>query len=301
MKDIKNNNIVILGPTASGKTALAIALAKEINGEIVSADSRQVYCGMDVGTGKDLELYNDVKYHLINILKAGEKYNLAGFIKDARKIIFEILERNKKVIVCGGTGLYIQALIENYFETQIPDNPGLRDELLNLEELEFNRIISTYGINKEEINSKKRIIRAIEKQIYLEKNKDFKLIKSPELEFTVFGLSPETETRRQAITKRLKQRLETENMLGEVEMLLKNGVPAETLKYYGLEYKYLTMHILGEMSYSSMVLKLETEIHRFAKRQMTFFRSMQKKGIQINWIPFKLSLKEKLEFIKTNL
>ncbi len=288
--------IVILGPTASGKTALAVNLAKKISAEIISADSRQVYTGMDIGTGKDLHLFANVPHHLIDICEAGESYNLSRFQIDFKNAVTEIANKNKNIILCGGTGLYLQAVIQNFDNQLIPPDEALRKELENIDTETLLRMLQP-SKEKKEINSRKRIIRAIEKQRFLEKNPNNIIEKKrKDFEFTVFGLNPNTEQRRENISQRLAERL-AHGLIDEVKNLHAGGVSHEKLQYYGLEYKYVSKYILGEISALEMQNKLETEIHRFAKRQMTFFRSMETKGIKINWLPADLSLEAKIKYI----
>jgi tRNA dimethylallyltransferase len=277
----------ILGPTASGKTDLAVALAKEIQGEIISADSRQVYKGMDIGTGKDLEAYGGVPFHLIDILEPGEKYNVSRFQSD----FLNVVKKDKRYILCGGTGLYIQALVQGFEDTQIPEDLSFRDSLKDLSTEELLKM-GAKG------STQKRMIRYLEKEKYLQENPEFVPKGFPSYSFRLFGLNPPLEQRRESISARLKFRLQKQNLLGEVESLVAQGVEHEMLEYYGLEYKYVSLFLRGFLRYDEMYDRLETEIHRFAKRQMTFFRSMEKKGIEIDWIPFELTLQEKVEYIK---
>lgn len=296
--------IVILGPTASGKTELAVDLAYQLNGEIISADSRQVYKKMDVGTGKDLSEYkkNDknISNHLIDICEAGEKYNVARFQNDFNTAFDQIKSRKSVPILCGGTGLYIQAAISDLWKTQIPVNEGFREKL---ELLETEVILDKYAhfLENYHFSTQKRLIRMVEICEYLEKNPEFSKGEHKAIDYTIFGLNPELELRRERISKRLKERFERQGMVAEVQNLLNNGVSVETLEYYGLEYKYISYFLKNEMTFDQMFSKLETEIHRFAKRQMTFFRSMESKGFKINWIPDSLSKEEKLQYILNNI
>lgn len=285
--------IVILGPTASGKTSLAIKLADETDAEIISADSRQVYKGMDVGTGKDIIEYTKagIKYHLIDVVSAGEKYNLARFQTDFKNAVEEILSKSKKVILCGGTGLYIQSVIQNFTNTAIPESEELREELNALSNEELSNLLGD-----KTFDTRKRAIRAIEIG-----NQNTVSKASSEYNFKVFGLNPDVELRRIRISKRLKERIQQQGMIQEVEHLIHEGLSYEMLEYYGLEYKYLGRFLQGFIRYDDMYTKLETEIHRYAKRQMTFFRSMEKKGIEIDWLNNDLSLEEKVDYIKKSL
>jgi tRNA dimethylallyltransferase len=291
--------IVILGPTASGKTALAISLAKRLNGEIISADSRQVYKCMDIGTGKDIELFGDVPYHLISICEAGEKYNLSRFQIDFERVANEVLAKNKIPILCGGTGLYLQAVIEGFDQTEIPENEFLRKQLEELSEKELLDKYNSFEKKPEnvDVSTRKRLIRAIEKAVFFIRNpKQFLEKKEPKFNFQIFGLNPNVDLRRRNISNRLIERLEN-GLVEEVQRLINEGLSHEILQYYGLEYKYLSYYLLDKMSKIEMQKKLETEIHRFAKRQMTFFRSMESKGIKINWLPEALSQEAKIEYI----
>lgn len=294
--------ITILGPTASGKTPLASTLAFELDTEIISADSRQVYKGMTLGTGKDLDDYivqgKNIPHHLIDIREAGEKYNVFEFQHDFHKAFEEIKSRNKIPILCGGTGLYIESVLKGYKLLDVPANPELREQLKDktLEDLE--EILKNYKQlhNKTDVDSVQRAIRAIEIEEYYQKQhpevRDYEPINS-----LIIGVDIDRELRREKITKRLKTRLD-EGMLDEVRTLLDSGVAPEDLIYYGLEYKYLTLHVLGELSYSDMFSQLEIAIHQFAKRQMTWFRGMERRGFQINWIDAQLAMEEKVNLIK---
>jgi len=278
--------IVILGPTASGKTKLAVELAEKINAEIISVDSRQVYRRMDIGTGKDLDEYNDIPYHLIDILEPGEKYNVSRFLEDFEITYTKIKSKGKKVIACGGTGFYLQSLLEKKPYTQVPIDEELRSTLVDVAKEELLLRLDSYLLPVDftiDRSSKKRIIRAIEILEYLKVNsittlKDYQVYSAK-----VFGINPPTELRRQKITNRLYQRLHL-GMIQEVEDLLKEGISFEELEYYGLEYKYISFYLKGELSYEEFATKLETEIHRYAKRQMTFFRKLEKDGINIHWL-----------------
>lgn len=283
---------VILGPTASGKTALAVAVARQTGAEIISADSRQVYRGMDVGTGKDLAEYGTVPYHLIDIRDAGEKYNLANFQDDFHLAVQRIRIRGRGVVVCGGTGLYIQSLVQGFSHTFIPENEALRSELETLSEEELDR-----RLGADRPSTRKRKIRALEIAAFRRESPGMILPERERYDFHLFGLDPPVELRRARISQRLKERIRQQGMITEVEELLASGVSPEMLEYYGLEYKYISAFLRGFLRYDEMYVRLETEIHRYAKRQMTFFRSMEKKGIVIDWIPFELSLEEKVKYV----
>lgn len=304
MKDSENKPdlIVILGPTASGKTRLATQLAALVDGEIISADSRQVYKNMDIGTGKDLSEYHlngkDIPYHLINICEAGEKYNLARFQSDFFEVYQEIKGKNRVPILCGGSGLYVQSVLSAFDQVQIPVNQALREELEKLETEELLQKLSADQQVNVDTSTRKRIIRGIEMNDYLRDHPDFETsVLRPPMNYQIFGLNPSVEVRRKRISERLRLRLEQQNMIGEVESLLASGLSAESLIYYGLEYKFITQFLTGELDYETMVSRLETEIHRFAKRQMTFFRSMEKKGFIIKWFDENLSETEILNYI----
>lgn len=299
--DKKNTELVIiLGPTASGKTALAVDLAFKLNGEIISADSRQVYRKMDIGTGKDLSEYERnekrIPHHLVNICDAGEKYNVARFQNDFNDVFEQVKSRNSVPILCGGTGLYIQAVLSDWWKTQVPINDSLRAESECLSnEVIFERF--GYSLNDYSFSSRKRLIRMVEINEYLGRNPEFVVDAFKPIDYKIFGLNPDVANRRERISKRLKDRFDNQELLTEVEQLLISGVSFETLEYYGLEYKYISYFLKKELSFEEMFVKLETEVHRFAKRQMTFFRSMERKGFAINWIPEELEQEERLSFI----
>lgn len=293
--------ITILGPTASGKTTLAVALAHRIGSEIISADSRQVYRGMDIGTGKDLSEYTigqkTIPFHLIDILDAGEKYNLYEYQHDFHKVFSEIRSRNILPVLCGGTGLYIEAVLKGFRLLNVPENAALRENLKNKSLAELTGILSTYGSlhNSTDVDSVKRAVRAIEIAAFTSKQSpDY--YEFPPLRSIVFGINPDRELRRQKITARLVQRL-NEGMAEEVNGLIQKGVDPENLIYYGLEYKYVTQYVTGAITYEEMFSHLEIAIHQFAKRQMTWFRGMEKRGFTIHWIPYELSLEDKVEFV----
>ncbi len=302
-KEQKTELIVILGPTASGKTELAINLAYQLKGEIISADSRQVYKNMDVGTGKDLAEYTkdgvEIPYHLIDSCEAGEKYNVARFQTDFAEVFEQIKSRDNLPILCGGTGLYIQSVISDFWKMQVPLNQNLRVEL---ETFSNEHIFDNFSnfLTDYKFSSRKRLIRHIEINDFLLKNSEFAKSEFTKLEYKIFGLNPALETRRERISIRLNDRFEKQGMIAEVQNLLDSGVSADVLEYYGLEYKYISYFLKNEMSFGQMFTKLETEIHRFAKRQMTFFRSMENKGIEINWIPDSLSKEGKLNYVLEN-
>jgi tRNA dimethylallyltransferase len=294
--------IVILGPTASGKTHLATHLAHQIQGEIISADSRQVYRGMNIGTGKDLEEYRidnqDIPYHLIDILNAGEQYHIHQFQQDFQKAFTDISSRNKPAILCGGSGMYLDAVLKGYAFTAVPINENFRGELFQLDTEEllkiFNEKPSEYT-QKADISTKKRLIRAIEISQFLSQNPDYKLSKPNIPNSIIFGLNPETEIRRKSITKRLQERLQN-GMIEEVKALIDSGISPDKLIFYGLEYKFITQYLTGVLDYETMIERLNIAIHQFAKRQMTYFRKMESDGLIINWlcpkVPFDKLVKE---------
>ncbi|HOK01721.1 MAG TPA: tRNA (adenosine(37)-N6)-dimethylallyltransferase MiaA [Spirochaetota bacterium] len=286
----EHNILTIIGPTASGKTRLAVELAVEINGEIISGDSRQVYIGMDIGTGKDIEEYNTpsgpVSYHLIDIVSPFEDYNLFRYIKDFNKSYEDIVSRKKFPILCGGSGLYIEAALKGYNLPDAPENKSLREELelLTKEELiSMLREQSTEIYNNTDISSKRRIIRGIEIALYMKENKITTSPKNTDLKPIVIGISLPREELIARIDERLEKRL-NQGMIDEVKSLIEKGVPLEKLYKLGLEYRYCSMYLNNQINYDDMVLKLKTEIHRFSKRQMTWFRGMGKRGIPIQWI-----------------
>lgn len=280
--------ITILGPTASGKTGVAVKLAAEIDAEIISADSRQVYRRMDLGTGKDLEDYcingKNIPYHLIDIAEPGTKYNVYEYQKDFLQAYNDIRSRGKKVIVCGGTGLYLESVLRSYRLSPVPQNPELRENLSGKSLEELTHILSQYKTlhNTTDVDSAQRAIRAIEIAEYY-KHTPIDDRPFPTLNSYVIGIDVDRETRRQRISARLKQRLDN-GMVDEVKRLLAEGILADDLIYYGLEYKFLTLYAIGEMSYEEMFRQLEIAIHQFAKRQMTWFRGMERRGIDIHWM-----------------
>ena len=295
--------ITILGPTASGKTPVAARLAAEIGGEIISADSRQVYRRMDIGTGKDLEDYGEVPYHLIDICEPGTKYNLFEYQQDFYDAYLDIQGRGAVPILCGGTGLYIEAVLKGYKLSPVPQNQELRDSLegKSLEELTemLAKLKAQNGSNmhnKTDVDSCQRAIRAIEIETYNIAHPT-PLRELPPVDSLIIGIDIDRELRREKITRRLKARLDN-GMVEEVKALLDEGIPAEDLIYYGLEYKFLTEFLIGHLSYDEMFRQLEIAIHQFAKRQMTWFRGMERRGFIINWINASLPMEEKIERIK---
>ena len=298
--------ITILGPTASGKTDLATHLAARLNAEIISADSRQVYRGMDIGTGKDLADYvvngHVIPYHLIDICEPGTKYNLFRYQQDFLDCYEDIRSRGALPILCGGTGLYIEAVLKGYSLSPVPQNPALRTELegKNLEELtnilvDLKRRNHSVMHNKTDVDSCQRAIRAIEIETY-NLTKPTEERQCPPIDSLIIGVDIDREERRRKITKRLKERLKA-GMIDEVDGLLKRGIPADDLIYYGLEYKFVTEYIIGELTYEEMFRQLEIAIHQFAKRQMTWFRGMERRGFTIHWIDAIQSMNDKVEEI----
>ena len=297
-----NYNIVtILGPTASGKTRFAVELSRRIKGEIISADSRQVYRGMDIGTGKDIKDYEIEKViipsHLIDIVDAGYQYNVFEFQRDFLKSLETIKSNKGFPVLCGGTGLYIDAALKGYKLIDVPVNLDLRKELENKNLMELSDVLKKYKRlhNRSDGDTVKRAIRAIEiEEYYLNNNiveKEY-----PKLNSLIIGIDCERELRRKRITNRLNIRLK-EGLIEEVQTLLSQGLRAEQLVYYGLEYKYITEYLTGKYSFKEFFSKLEIAIHQFAKRQMTYFRSMEKKGTTINWINSEVPNDEKIQFV----
>ena len=295
----KYNMITILGATASGKTALAANVAYRMNGEVISADSRQVYRNMDIGTGKDYGDYiiegREVPCHLVDICNAGEKYSVYRYQNDFLTVYNEISGRNKLPVLCGGTGMYIESVLKGYRLLKVPVNKSLRDNLERKTMDEMKDILEGYGDlhNITDISQRKRLVRAIEIAKYYSDH-NIEEEEFPEINSLVAGIKFDRNSRRKRITERLKDRLKS-GMIEEVKSLLESGVSAETLIYYGLEYKFITRHIQGELSYDEMFSQLETSIHRFAKRQMTWFRRMEKNGIEIKWLDGYLPLEKKVE------
>ena len=285
--------ITILGPTASGKTSLAAALAARIDAEIISADSRQVYRGMTIGTGKDLDDYRQgdrlIPYHLIDICEPGTKYNLFQYQQDFHLIYNNIVARGVRPILCGGTGLYIESVLKGYALSPVPQNQGLRDKLADKSLAELTEMLEdlkrrNHSVmhNRTDVDTAQRAIRAIEIETYnLEHPTDNRTL--PPIDSVIIGVDINREERRRKITQRLKQRLE-EGMVDEIRQLLDRGIAPENLIYYGLEYKFVTEYVIGKTSYEEMFRQLEIAIHQFAKRQMTWFRGMERRGFTIHWI-----------------
>jgi tRNA dimethylallyltransferase len=293
--------VVITGPTASGKTRLASLLAHKIDGEIISADSRQVYEQMDLGTGKDYSDYivddKQIPCHLMDIRKPGYKYNVYEYQNDFFKTYENIRSRDKFPIMCGGTGLYIQAVLEQFKMVHVSPNPTLREELKDKSLKELTHILSSFKKlhNTTDTDTVKRTVRSIEIETYYLNHPEVK-IELPKINPVIIGVSIDRELRRKKITTRLEERLK-QGMIEEVENLIQNGVSPESLIYYGLEYKYLTLYVTGKISYNEMFEKLNISIHQFAKRQMTWFRGMERKGHKIHWVDAKNNKNDNIKTI----
>jgi len=298
---MKYDLITILGPTASGKTPLAAALADRLGTEIISGDSRQVYRRMDLGTGKDLVDYvvegRCVPYHLIDIVEPGYKYNVFEYQRDFLKAYEEITANGKLPVLCGGTGMYLESVLKGYRLLPVPENTELRASLEGKSLEELTKILEGYKKlhNSTDVDTAKRAIRAIEiEEYYKQQPPEYR--EFPSLKSLIIGVDIDRELRREKITRRLKQRLE-EGMVEEVRNLLAEGIEPDNLIYYGLEYKYLTQYAIGELTFEEMFRQLETAIHQFAKRQMTWFRGMERRGFSIHWLDATLPMEEKIEQI----
>ena len=297
--------ITILGPTASGKTPFATALAAELNTEIISADSRQIYRGMDLGTGKDLADYTindrEIPYHLIDIVEPGYKYNVFESQRDFLKAYETIKQKGCLPVLCGGTGMYLESVLKGYRLMPVPENPELRTRLADKSLETLTGILQQYKTlhNSTDVDTVKRAIRAIEIEEYYAKHpiaeREF-----PQLNSLIIGVDIDRDLRREKISRRLRQRLD-EGMVDEVKQLLAQGIKAEDLIYYGLEYKFLTLYAIGKLTYEEMFAQLETAIHQFAKRQMTWFRGMERRGFTIHWVDATLPTEEKIAFVKQKL
>lgn len=298
---MKYDLITILGPTASGKTSLAAALAARLKTEIISGDSRQVYRKMDLGTGKDLSDYvvdgYQVPYHLIDIVGPGYKYNVFEYQRDFLTAYEDMRSRGLLPILCGGTGMYLESILKGYRLLPVPENKELRERLSSKSLAELTEILSHYKKlhNSTDVDTVKRAIRAIEiEEYYL--TQDVNARSFPEIHSLIIGVDINRELRREKITRRLKKRLE-EGMVDEVKSLLAEGIHPDGLIYYGLEYKYLTLYAIGKLSYEEMFHQLEIAIHQFAKRQMTWFRGMERRGFQIHWINAESPIEENVKLI----
>ncbi len=323
---MKHSMITILGPTASGKTSLAAALAVKIDGmdaatlggathgaEIISGDSRQVYRGMDIGTGKDLADYTidgkQIPYHLIDICEPGTKYNLFQYQQDFYDAYLDIQGRGSFPILCGGTGLYIESVLKGYRLSPVPQNQALRDQLAGKSLAELTRMLEELKAktgskmhNRTDVDTVQRAVRAIEIETH---NLEYPMPERelPAVDSLIVGVSIDREARREKITRRLKQRLE-EGMVDEIKGLLDRGIPAENLIYYGLEYKFITEYVIGKATYDEMFRGLEIAIHQFAKRQMTWFRGMERRGVTIHWVdalqPMEQKVTQVVDLMKAN-
>jgi len=297
--------LVVTGPTASGKTALAAAVALRTGGEIISADSRQVYRGMDLGTGKDYHDYmvdgSQIPFHLIDIVDPGYKYNVFEYQRDFNRVYSDLKRRKIFPVVCGGSGMYADSIISGYKMFEVPPDSGLRVELEKKSMEELKEILLTYKNlhNTTDLDTKKRVIRAIEIE-HSSRNKTKQGIEFPKVKALLTGIIFDRDKRRKMITERLKQRLDS-GMVDEVKNLIDKGLDTETLIYYGLEYKFITLFLTGKIPYSEMVTDLEIAIHQFAKRQMTWFRGMERRGIKINWIDGMLPMEQKVKIVLDKL
>ena len=288
MKQKSYDLITVLGPTASGKTRFAVQLADRLGAEIISGDSRQVYRRMDLGTGKDLDDYRIgdrcVPYHLIDIVEPGTKYNVFEYQRDFLEAYNDIHRRGCKAVLCGGTGLYIESVLRAYRLSPVPQNPELRERLADKSLEELTALLATYKSlhNTTDVDTAQRAIRAIEiEEYYRQTPLDRRPF--PKIESLTLGVDVSREVRRERISQRLRKRLD-EGMCGEVERLLAEGIKPEDLIYYGLEYKYVTLYVTGQITFDEMAQQLEIAIHQFAKRQMTWFRGMERRGTPILWI-----------------
>ena len=288
MKQKPYDLITVLGPTASGKTRFAVQLADRLGAEIISGDSRQVYRRMDLGTGKDLDDYRigdrSVPYHLIDIVEPGTKYNVFEYQRDFLEAYNDIRRRGRKAVLCGGTGLYIESVLRAYRLSPVPQNPELRERLADKSLEELTALLATYKSlhNTTDVDTAQRAIRAIEiEEYYRQTPLDRRPF--PKIESLTLGVDVSREVRRERISQRLRKRLD-EGMCGEVERLLAEGIKPEDLIYYGLEYKYVTLYVTGQITFDEMAQQLEIAIHQFAKRQMTWFRGMERRGTPILWI-----------------
>lgn len=299
-----NRLLVITGPTASGKTSRAVDVAKALDGEIISADSRQIYCGMDIGTGKDLVEYDGVPYHLIDICPAGYKYNLYEYLRDFDEAYSKVAGKGKLPILCGGTGLYIESAINGLRLPEVPENRELRESLAGKSLEELTSILASMKTlhNVTDVDSCKRAIRAIEIQSYYIEHPEKAVSTQPKPmeNVTIVGVDIDRESRRNRISARLKARID-DGMIDEVRSLLDSGISPDDLIYYGLEYKYVTSYLVGEMTFDEMLSGLEIAIHQFAKRQMTWFRGMERRGFHIHWIPWNIGREEFVALVSSLL
>ncbi len=296
--------LIIVGPTASGKTGRAVEAALAFDGEIISADSRQIYRGMDLGTGKDLDEYGTVPYHMIDIADAGYKYNLYEYLRDCNKAIELVRGHNRLPILCGGTGLYVESVLKGIALPEVPENKALRESLAGKSLQELTEILSQKKTlhNTTDVDTAKRAIRAIEIAVYYENHPDEAEASKPHPieNGVIVGIDISREDRRERISRRLDARLAS-GMVDEVRRLIEAGVSPEDLIYYGLEYKFITQHVIGQLTYQEMRDGLEIAIHQFAKRQMTWFRGMERRGFPIHWLPYDMSKDEFIAQVKALL
>lgn len=296
------NLLTVLGPTACGKTTLAVALADRLHSGVISADSRQVYRSMDLGTGKDLAEYfvngHHVPYYLIDIVDAGYKYNVFEYQRDFLKVYDLLRADGRMPVLCGGTGMYLESVLRGYRLVEVPENKELRESLAGKSLEELTVMLKSYKQlhNTTDVDTCKRAIRAIEIEEYY-RTSGANVREFPKINSLTIGLDVSRELRRERITRRLHERL-SQGMVDEVRAILASGVKPEDLIYYGLEYKYLTLYVIGELSYKEMVAQLEIAIHQFAKRQMTYFRGMERRGVSIHWIDAMLPTEEKVDCIE---
>lgn len=292
--------IAIIGPTASGKTKKAVALANRIDGEVISADSRQVYRSMDIGTGKDLNEYGNIPYHLIDICPPGHKYNLYEYLRDYETAFATVQANGHTPIICGGTGMYVEAILNGIKLPNVPENKELRERLNGKTLVELTDILSKMKVlhNSTDVDTAKRAIRAIEIQTYYIEHPEEQANTQPQpiKDSLIIGLSIDREKRRLRISNRLQSRLET-GLVEEIKGLLASGLSPEDLIYYGLEYKFVTNYVIGNLSYEQMKELLEIAIHQFAKRQMTWFRGMERRGFKIHWLPFDMPDNEFADYV----
>lgn len=283
--------VAIVGPTASGKTRRAVSVARALHSEIISADSRQVYRGMTIGTGKDLEEYGEIPFHLVDVAEAGDKYNLHRYVTDFRRVEKDILSRGLVPVICGGSGMYVETVLAGVTLPEVPENQKLREELAayTLEELTARLAAMKQLHNTTDVDTVKRAIRAIEIETYYREHPEQAALadrsRTQQADALIIGVDIDRDARRRRISERLQSRLD-EGMIDEVKSLLDSGISPEDLIYYGLEYKFLTLYVIGKLSYGEMFKGLETAIHQFAKRQMTWFRGMERRGFTIHWLPY---------------
>ncbi len=293
------NEVAIVGPTASGKTRRAVSVARALHSEIISADSRQVYRGMTIGTGKDLDEYGEIPFHLVDVAEAGDKYNLHRYVTDFRRVEKDILSRRLVPVICGGSGMYVETVLAGVTLPEVPENPELRKELTgcSLEELTAKLAAMKQLHNTTDVDTIKRAVRAIEIETFYRTHPEQAALadrsRTRHCDALIIGIDIDRDSRRRRISERLQSRLD-EGMVEEVKSLLDNGISPEDLIYYGLEYKFLTLHVTGKLSYEEMYRGLETAIHQFAKRQMTWFRGMERRGFTIHWLPYDMP---ELEFV----